>query len=244
MEKLPEDDIVAVSTIEGFKMPQPDADNGRDQIRILLVDDQSIVRQAIKQLLDREPDMRICSEATDPQSSIEAIELHQPNMVLLDLALKTGDGLSLTRAIHARFPLLPILMLSLHSEVLFAERALRAGACGYIMKSAEPDALLSAIRQVALGGIYISDEMRQRILQRLRGAGGAGRPIQELSNRELEVFHLIGQGYTTRQIAELLSLSSKTIESHRSQIKKKLEIFSDNTLDQTATQWVSEHFVM
>lgn len=212
------------------------------QIHILIIDDHPIVRQALKHLLEEEPERQISVDVSEGNEALNAIIAFPPDLVLLDLALKTGDGLSLTRSIRAQYPNLPILMLSLHNEALFAERALRAGASGYIMKSESPEKLLDAIRHVLHGGIYLSRAMRQSILHKIKGdaVNKDAHAIDRLSDRELEVFQLIGQGYSTHQIADMLELSVKTIETHRAHIKKKLDFPNNTVLINSAAQWVME----
>lgn len=210
--------------------------------RVAIFDDHPIVRHALYRFLEQFPQFELCAETGGTGDAMAFIEQAQPDLVILDLALQTGDGLAVTRSIRARWPDLPILILSLHHEQLFAERSIRAGASGYLMKRASPETLLEAIRTVCKGSIYVSKKMRQAILKRVSSSETPlfSTSIQDLSDREAEVFQLIGQGYTTAQIADMLGLSSKTIETHRSHIKKKLNLGSNALLIHHATRWLSE----
>jgi DNA-binding NarL/FixJ family response regulator len=218
------------------------ADKNGEVKGILLVDDHPIVRQGIRSLLAQAPDLEICAEAESAAEALSRIDKSHPDVAIVDISLVGTDGLELTKAIRARDKNLPILIMSMHDESLYAERALRAGANGYIMKQEVSDKIVGAIRRVLNGDIYVSDEIRQRILLGIRSGhvDAAAAPVDRLSDRELEVFRLIGQGSGTRQIAEQLHLSVKTIETYRAHIKEKLNLDSATELVRFAVQWVEQ----
>ena len=209
--------------------------------KILIVDDHPMVRQGLVRLVKNEDDLEICGQADDAPEALKAISATKPDVVVLDISLKSSSGIELMKSIKAQYPKLAVLVLSMHNEVLYAERALRAGAMGYIMKDEASEKLLAAIRQVLLGQIYVSDKISTRLI--LKFAGGkadmTASPIDGLSDRELEVFNLIGHGHGTSQIAEKLYLSIKTIETYRTHIKEKLNLANSRELLQYAIQWVS-----
>jgi DNA-binding NarL/FixJ family response regulator len=206
---------------------------------ILLVDDHPIVRQGLAQMIDHEKDLAVCGTAEDPKDALEKVATFQPDLVVLDISLRGGNGIEVLKNIKVRYPKMLVLMLSMHDESLYAIRALRAGASGYVMKQEATEKVLTAIRQVLNGEIYLSEKMEKKMMQQLVGGRSArtGSPLEDLSDRELEVFGLIGQGHGTRQIAEQLHLSIKTIESHRAHIKEKLNLRNANELIQHAIQW-------
>jgi DNA-binding NarL/FixJ family response regulator len=207
--------------------------------RVLIVDDHPIVRQGLAQLLEQEEDLIVCGEASSARSALEAIERLQPSIVIVDILLKDVNGIELIKMIKSRFGKIPVLVMSMHDESLYAERSLRAGARGYIMKEEATDKMLTAVRKVMTGGIYLSERMVSRILHRLaEGKDEAESPLDRLSDRELEVFQLIGEGSPTRQIAERLNVSIKTVESYRAHIKEKLELTSSTELVKQAVHWV------
>ncbi len=190
---------------------------------IFIVDDHPIVRQGLALLINREPDLAVCGDAEEASSALRLIEELQPDLIVVDISLNGPDGLDLLKNIRARDPNLPVLMLSMLDESLYAERSLRAGANGYIMKQEATDRVLVAIRRILDGEIYVSDRMANRMLHRF--VGGAQQvekrsPISDLSDRELEVFRLIGDGHGTRQIAQELHISVKTVESYQAHIKE------------------------
>jgi DNA-binding NarL/FixJ family response regulator len=207
--------------------------------RILLVDDHPIVRQGLAELIDHQKDLMVCGTAEEVHQALDQIAALGPDLVVVDISLKSSNGIELLKDIKVRHPKLPVLMLSMHDETLYAVRALRAGASGYIMKQEATDNVLTAIRQVLAGEIYLSERMEKKMMQQLVGGRSArtGSPLEDLSDRELEVFNLIGQGHGTRQIAEELHLSIKTIESHRAHIKEKLKLKNATELVQHAIQW-------
>jgi len=210
------------------------------KIRILLVDDHAVVRFGIAQLINRQPDMNVCGEEEDASKAMGAIATLKPNLVIADISLKDSSGLELMRNIKAQYSGLPVLVVSSHDESIYAEIAFRAGALGYLMKDEALDKIIIAIRRVLSGAIYVSDALAAKMLQQqIRGQNTINdSPVKDLSDRELEVFQLIGQWKTTRDIADELHLSVKTIEYYREQIKRKLSLKNAAELTQRATSWV------
>jgi DNA-binding NarL/FixJ family response regulator len=218
-------------------VPKKNGKSGSGQgHRIMLVDDHPVMREGLAQLINHEPDLTICGQYEDTARAFAAMETAQPDLAIVDLTLKGSSGLELVKSTRASYPKVLILVLSMHDESLYAERVLRAGAAGYIMKQEASEKILGAIRQVLHGGIYLSDKMGSKLMHQLIGGKvrEAGSSLERLSDRELEVFGLIGQGKGTRQIAEQLHLSVKTIESHRAHIKEKLNLKDANELVHTA----------
>jgi DNA-binding NarL/FixJ family response regulator len=215
-----------------------EATNGK--IRILLVDDHAVVRFGIAQLINRQPDMTVCGEEEDASRAMGAIATLKPQLVIADISLKDSSGLELMRNIKAQYAGMPVLFVSGHDESVYAEIAFRAGALGYLMKEEALDKIVMAIRRVLSGAIYVSDSLAAKMLQQqIRGQTSINEsPVKDLSDRELEVFQLIGQWKTTRDIAEELHLSVKTIEYYREQIKRKLSLKNAAELTQRATAWV------
>ena len=206
--------------------------------RLLIVDDHPIVRQGLAQLIDQEPDLEVCGETDDVVPALEAIERLGPDLVVVDIMLKTGNGIELIKKVKTQWQSLPVLVMSMYDESLYAERALRAGAFGYIMKEEATDRMLTAIRKVLQGEIYLSEKMVSRILHRLVEGKAASDPyLASLTDRELQVFHLIGRGLGSRQIAERLNVSIKTVESYRAHIKDKLKLGSSTEVVHYAVQW-------
>lgn len=208
--------------------------------KILLVDDHAVVRFGIAQLINRQPDMMVCGEEEDASRAMSAITTLKPSLVIADISLKDSSGLELMRNIKAQYPGLPVLVVSAHDESVYAEVAFRAGALGYLMKEEALEKIVVAIRRVLGGTIYVSDTLASKMLQQqIRGQTSINdSPVKSLSDRELEVFQLIGQWKTTREIAEELHLSIKTIEYYREQIKRKLDLKNAAELTQRATAWV------
>jgi DNA-binding NarL/FixJ family response regulator len=205
-----------------------------------VVDDHPIVRQGLSQLINQEPDLMVCGQAEDARTALDAIDPSQPDILIVDVSLDGPDGIELLKTIRANDSRLPVLILSMHDESLYAERALRAGANGYIMKQEATERVLVAIRQILGGEVYVSERMAKKMVQQFIGGSGISRRsiIDELTDRELEVFRLIGQGHGTRQIAEELHLSVKTVESYYAHIKEKLFLKNARELVQHAVQWV------
>jgi len=215
--------------------------NARDsrRRRVMLVDDHPIVRQGLRRLIEAEPDLEVCGEAETAREAKSMIRDIDPDVVIVDVSLAQGDGLELVKDARAHYPNLPLLVLSMHDEVIYAERMLSAGANGYIMKQAASDQFLVALRRVLEGGIYVSESVGNSMIEKF-AAGGAytpANPVDGLSNRELQVLHMIGKGLSTRQTAEALNLSVKTVESHRQRIKRKLSLQTSAQLMQYAVNW-------
>jgi DNA-binding NarL/FixJ family response regulator len=210
--------------------------------RIVLVDDHPVMRNGLAQLIDQEPDLKVCGQFDDSAPALEGIAALKPDLVIVDLSLKGGSGLELVKNIKSAHPNVFILVLSMHDETLYAERVLHAGASGYIMKEEATDRVLSAIRTVLGGGIHLSEGMSSRFVHRLATGKNpkGGSVIERLSDRELEVFRLIGEGRGTRDIAQHLRLSIKTIESHRAHLKEKLNLKSAPELVLLAIQMRGE----
>jgi DNA-binding NarL/FixJ family response regulator len=207
--------------------------------RVFVVDDHPIVRQGLAMLVNRESDLVVCGEAEDAQAAMQSVIACKPDILVLDISLNGPDGLDLLKSVRNRYPDLPVLVLSMHDESIYAERALRAGAQGYIMKQEATEKVLVALRRILSREIYVSDRIANRMLQHYIGNSDAGKPssIADLSDRELEVFRLIGEGHSTRQIAEELHISVKTVESYQAHIKEKLSLRSGRELVQHAIQW-------
>jgi DNA-binding NarL/FixJ family response regulator len=207
---------------------------------VLLVDDHPVVREGLSARINREADFAVCGTAHDAATMMEAIARLNPNIMVMDLGLPRGHGLELMQDVHAQYPRLPVIIFSLHEESVYAERALRAGARGYLMKHESPERLLEGMRAVLHGGYALSREASDRLLSAF-GAPMKGQPespVTALGNRELEVFQFIGQGKGTREIAGLLNLSVKTVETYRERLKKKLNAASGPDLARQAVLWV------
>ena len=207
--------------------------------RILIVDDHALVRRGLASLIETQVDLVICAEAETRQAGLEAIDAWKPDLVIADLSLRDSDGLEMIKDIKRRFPGLRVLALSMHDEATYAERALRAGAGGYVTKQDLDGTVLTAIRRLLAGEVHTSDAMSRKLTQKLVWGGNQakGANLERLSDRELEVFKLIGQGKTTREIAQSLHLSAKTIESYREHLKVKLELASGADLSRCAIVW-------
>jgi DNA-binding NarL/FixJ family response regulator len=208
--------------------------------RIFIVDDHPMIREGLTQVVEDEDDLEVCGDAERAATAMEAIVRLTPDLVLADITLPDKNGLELIKDLLAQIPGLKILVISMHEESFYAERVLKAGARGYIMKHEGGGRLLEAIRRVLGGGIYVSETISARILERFSGNGSPGNqnPVESLSDREFEVFQLVGEGKTTRDIAELLHLSVKTIEVHRLNIKQKLGLEHASDLIRSAVRWV------
>ena len=219
------------------KEKQTQADKGKT--KVIIVDDHPIIRQGLAELINHEQDLVVCGYAEDAHEALGKIKESEPDMVIVDISLKETSGMDLTKDIKAQYPNLPVLVLSMHDESLYAERMLRAGAKGYVMKAEATENVVTAIRKILSGQIYVSDKMAAKMVRKLVGGSpdvGAS-AIERLSDRELEVFRMIGQGFGTRQIAERLHLSIKTIETYREHIKEKLNLADASELLQYAIQW-------
>jgi len=208
--------------------------------RILLVDDHPLLRKGLSELINQEPDLMVAGEAEDGPQALQVLAETRFDLAIVDISLPGVDGIEVLKSLKERYPELPALVVSMHDESLFAERALRAGARGFIMKQEAVESILTAVRRVLAGQIYVSERIATRMLKKL--VDGDTRPsartLDVLTDRELTIFRLIGQGYGTRQIAEQLHLSAKTVESHRAHIKEKLDLGSGTELVRYACLWV------
>jgi len=220
-------------------MDEEPASNLPPKLKVLLVDDHPITRQGMKALVNQQPNLEVCGEADNAAYAIELVSKLQPDLAIVDIALKTTNGIELTKNIKVQAPNLPVLIVSMHDEGLYAERALRAGAMGYLMKQEAGEKIIQAIQRLLQGEIYLSDKIKEKMLHRFVNKKGDGMvfSIDTLSDREMEVFQLIGNGYSTRQIAQKLNLSSKTIDSYREHLKLKLNLESGAELVRHAIQW-------
>ena len=207
--------------------------------RIMVVDDHPIVRQGLALMINRESDLVVCGEAEDAMGAMHVLASSHPDILIVDISLNGPDGIDLLKNIRVSHPTLPVLILSMHDEMVYAERALRAGANGYIMKQEATENVLVAVRRILTGEIYVSTRIANQMLRHYITGSGTLRnsSIADLSDRELEVFRLIGEGHGTRQIAEELHLSVKTVESYQAHIKDKLSLRSARELMQRAIQW-------
>jgi len=215
----------------------------KDVHRVLIVEDHPIMRSGLVQLISHEKDLVVCGQFEDAGAAFGSIEKIKPDIAIVDLSLRASSGLELIKSIKSAYPKLMMLVLSMYDEALYAERVLRAGASGYVMKQEATDKVLVALRKVLAGGIYLSDRMSSKFMHQLVGgvkSTPGGSLIERLSDRELEVFGLIGEGRGTRQIADQLHLSVKTVESHRAHIKEKLNLRSATELVHRAIQMKQE----
>jgi DNA-binding NarL/FixJ family response regulator len=221
-------------------MPSPRAEPHRSRKTLLIVDDHPILCLGLTALIESEPDLAVQAAVGARAAALEAIRKRQPDLVIIDLALGDEDGLDLVKDIKARYAKLPTLVLSMHDEALYAERALSAGAVGYVAKHELDTIVLGAIRRALAGERYMSEALQRRLAERYVGGRTleTASPLEALSDRELQVFQLVGQGRTTRQIAGSLTRSVKTVESHLEHIKNKLAIQSAAELAHRATLWV------
>jgi DNA-binding NarL/FixJ family response regulator len=210
--------------------------------RVAVVDDHPLFRERLCQLINSEPDMEVCGEAEGAEQALRLIRSALPDLAIVDIALKASSGLDLIRSIKALSISSPVLVLSMHEESVYADRALRAGASGYIAKSQEAAEVLTAIRSVLAGNVYLSQEMTTDLLKNLGATGirGIPRSVDRLTERELQVLELIGRGRTTREIAELLKLGVATIDTYRARIKEKMNFRNATDLVHFAIRWVTE----
>jgi len=213
----------------------------KSKLRVLLVDDHPLVRRGAAEMINEQPDMEVCGETGAAGEALTLVKQTNPHLVLVDLSLSSGHGIELIEQIRAYNSEIKMIVASVHDEELYAERSLRAGAVGYINKQEASDKLVEAIRHVLGGDVYLSGNMANHMLRSMvNGEQPEGDPVRTLSNRELEVFELIGEGKTTKQVAAQLHLSPKTIETHREKIKMKLNLGSSTELTRRAVQWVLE----
>ncbi len=221
-------------------MSSPTVHEG-EKTRILMVDDHPIVREGMALFLNAQPDLDLCCEAANAEEAMAELATCKPALAIVDISLHKETGLDLIKLMRRRTPGLAILAMSLHDEKIFAERALRAGANGYLMKHEATAKILAAVRTVLSGGIYLSEAMHLRLAQKVATpSGSTATPIAGLSQREFEILHLIGLGFGTRQISEKLNRSIKTIETHRASLKEKLQLKSGAELVHFASQWTDE----
>jgi DNA-binding NarL/FixJ family response regulator len=211
--------------------------------RVLLVDDHPIVRKGLRRLIENHAGLEVCAEAEGVRGARDLIRAHRPDIVVVDLSLKDGDGIELVKEVHAHHPGLPLLVLSMHDESVYAERLLAAGASGYIMKQAASELFIQALEEVLAGRTYTSDAVNARLLHKTAaaGVGNGSKATDALSNRELQILEMIGRGLSSRQVAESLNLSIKTIEAHRQRIKRKLKLKTGAQLVNFAVTWVGSH---
>jgi len=199
--------------------------------KILVVDDHPLVRECLANLINEEPDFEVCGQTGTAREALSLVGTLSPRIVVVDISLETGSGLELVKDIKAVHPKVATIVLSMHDEMLYAERAMRAGAAGYIMKREATDKVLDAMRTVLQGGLYFSNAVNAMLAQKhVQGAGGQPASIEALSDRELEVFQLLGRGYTTRQISEQMNVGFKTIHAYCARIREKLNMASINEL--------------
>ncbi|HQP49163.1 MAG TPA: response regulator transcription factor [Spirochaetota bacterium] len=208
--------------------------------RIFIVEDHPLFREGIAQLINTEDDLEVCGGAAGAPDALEQIAVLKPDLVIVDITLKNSSGIDLTRELHKKYESLPILVLSMHDEPIFADRVLKAGASGYITKEESTDSVIRAIRRVLSGKMYISDDIMDHFLNRFKSGGKNidASPVESLSEREFEVFNLIGQGHTNRQIGDMLCVSSRTISTYRERIKEKLNIESNAELNRYILRWM------
>jgi DNA-binding NarL/FixJ family response regulator len=215
-----------------------------NRARVLIVDDHPAVREALALRIGRQADLEVCGEAADMSEALRLVADTHPDVAVVDISLKTGTGIDLIKRIKDRDDHVRMLVWSMHSEALYAERALRAGALGYVNKDQATDRIVEAIRWVLEGKVYLSEAMAERMLHRAVGGAREGltrSPVDGLADRELEVFRLIGGGVKTAEIAERLHLSVKTVETYRDRIRRKLNLSDGTRLSHYATQWVLEN---
>ncbi len=211
--------------------------------RVVLVEDHPMFREQLAHLINKQSDMAVCAEADNAIDGFEAINRHQPSLAIIDITLKGSSGLELLKDLRAREVKVPVLMLSMHAESLYAERAMRAGANGYITKVEASAKVMTAIRQVLAGDIYLDQQFMNRFVSKVlvNPKNGSQNPIERLTDRELAVFEGIGEGLTTREISIKLRVGSATVETYRARIKEKLGLQNAGQLRAKATSWVQEH---
>lgn len=207
--------------------------------RVFLVDDHPLVREWLTTLLNQLSDLRVCGEASGTEKALDGIRESKPDIAIIDLALPEGSGLTLIKNIKAEIPEIAIVVLSMHDERFYAERAFRAGARGYVMKGESTSSIAEAIRAVLGGKLYLSPRMQENFAGRFVDdeAGGLHAPVKKLSDRELEVFRLLGLGYETRRVAQLLNVSIKTVQAYCARIKEKLQLANASELLREAIRW-------
>jgi DNA-binding NarL/FixJ family response regulator len=215
-------------------------DDQTEKKRVLIVEDHPIVRRGFASLINHEPDLEVCGQAEDVHGALEAIDTLEPDLVLIDIFLKDSSGIDLIKTLQERRKGLPLLVVSMHEESLYADRVIRAGAMGYVMKREAEQTIVTAIRRILDGRIYLSDRMQERVLMSYTGrrTDSERSPFETLSDRELEIFERLGHGQSIRKIADDLHLSVKTVDAHRARIKEKLGLESSTEVLQHAVRWV------
>jgi DNA-binding NarL/FixJ family response regulator len=220
------------------KQPERTAD-AKAKKKLLIVDDHPLVRERVAELINQEPDLLVCGEASDANEALAAAKSLAPDMAIIDITLKDTYGIELVKQLKELYPKLPMLVLSMHEESMYGERALRAGAKGYLTKQEASKKIVDAIRRILRGEIYVSEKLGAALLQKVAGvkSEGGGSPIDLLTDRELEVFQLLGQGLAVREVADRLFISVKTVEAHREHIKQKLKFKTSSELLRFAIQY-------
>jgi DNA-binding NarL/FixJ family response regulator len=217
-----------------------------DTIRILLVDDHPLLRRGLRALLEQQGRFEVCAEADSAPLALEMVRKHKPDLTIVDISLKSTNGIELTKGLKVEAPGMPVLVMSMHDEELYAERALRAGAVGYLMKHEATDKIISALDRILAGEIYVSDKLKEKMLHRFvnHNTDKVVSVIDTLSDREMEVLQLLGNGFGTRAIAGQLKLSVKTIDSYREHLKVKLGLKSGADLVRYAIQWMKSQSIL
>jgi len=212
--------------------------------RILIVDDHAIMREGLCEVIGREPDLEICGQTGDAFVALELAATTKPDLALVDITIQGKHGLELIKDLNIQYPEIGILSLSMHDETLYAERVLRAGGRGYIMKQEGSQRIIEAIRLVLDGKIAVSSKVSEKVLSLFSGKDTSNSPVERLSDRELEIFHLIGIGKDNSSIADLMRISPKTVDVHRAHIKEKLQIATSSELISYAARWIETHGVL
>lgn len=213
--------------------------SGSRRVRILIVDDHPVMREGLVRVLEREAGLRVCAEAASIPEALAAITTAKPDLAIVDISLGGQNAIELIKDIKVRHPQLPLLVHSMHDEAVYAERSLRAGASGYVMKQEPPQQLLAAVRRVLDGEIYLSENMTRELVRRtaIGGRNEGASSLHQLSDREFEIFEMLGRGLQIKEIAGLLHLSAKTVHSHRERLKEKLQLRSSASVVRRAIQW-------
>lgn len=213
--------------------------------KVLIVDDHPVLREGLEKVIQAEDGLEVCGKAESVQDALALVEKELPDLVLTDLSLPGRNGLELIKDLKVAWPDLPVLVMSMHDEMVYAERVLRAGGKGYVMKQESSEVLVGAIRQVLDGNVWVSETVTRHFLQGLSGdtRQAASFPLQRLSDREMEVFELIGRGKGNHEIAEMLSVSPRTIDAHKTHIREKLGLASGNSLIRYAVRWIESSVI-
>ena|ERR1041385_1309543 len=224
----------------GRAEPGMDSSNSPGKRRVLLVDDHPMTREGLAALINRQADLEVCSEASNPAEAMSELSKWKPDLMVTDMTMPGRSGIEFLKDVHAQMPDLPMVVLSMHDEMLYAERALRAGARAYLMKDSGSAKVLEVIRLVLSGQSYVSPQMSARLLDAMTGRRprGSNSPIEKLSDREFEVFQLLGTGKSTKEVALAMNLSPKTVDVHRARIREKLQLKDATSLLHCAVRWV------